>query len=525
MPPTRKNSIILEGDYASGVLGTFRIIRGFATLQDLASISTPFLMNSTADQAGELSGHQRAIDHLHAASIKRYLQDGKPRFIPEIILSIRGEFDTELDDQSTPVGVICTTPGLWIRRKFKSKNITTHRIAVPNSALKTVVDVEKRIRRIDGNHRLHLAGELPFDATSPTKYLAPFCAVLLGPPGDANDDFVEAMLFHTINSTALPLDSEHALQLILGQAARFLPTAADEFAANPPLHLTRLLKRKIDAMPMPQRARLGATPATVLNSAARTMVAADNALPNELAAMDAYADGFSAAITDMLSRLPETCPELCTADYFIELASLAWEDAKSETEYDARINRAVATLKDMSKWLGREGLHSIRSKSSIAQQLFEIYHSLRSRIPKRVFLARWYPTDTDGEHKSRADLRLVELKRLVEEQLGLQLIDMGTRVGGTYQIPPAMYEAISTSDIVLADLTGVRPNVMIEVGFALRGSSNGRILLYYETTDDMKMPFDIHGFQHIPIAQAAEIHTKLKPAIEAIIDQARVGLI
>src|SRR4051794_21309942 len=100
MPPSRPSSIILEGTYASSVLGSFRIIRGFATLQDLASISTPFLVNDTGDQSAPLSGHQRSIDQQHADSIKRYLQNGKPRFIPEIILSIRAEYDAEVDAQS-----------------------------------------------------------------------------------------------------------------------------------------------------------------------------------------------------------------------------------------------------------------------------------------------------------------------------------------------------------------------------------------------------------------------------------------
>ena len=78
---------------------------------------------------------------------------------------------------------------------------------------------------------------------------------------------------------------------------------------------------------------------------------------------------------------------------------------------------------------------------------------------------------------------------------------------------------------MVADLTGIRPNVMIEVGFALRGHSNGRMLLYHDTRCAMKVPFDISGFQYIAISDAAEIHTKLKPAIKAIIEQANVAII
>lgn len=524
MPPSRSSSFILEGDYADGVLGQFKIIRGFATLQDLASISVAFEMNAADAEAGELSGHQRVIDETHAESIKKYLQGGKPRFIPEIILSVRADYTKELDDQSNEIGVICKTPNLWIRRKYNSKNIRTHQIAVSKDRIETVVKTDRRIRRIDGNHRLHLAHQLPPDPAVASKYLAPFCAILLASPGDANDDYVESMIFHTINNKAVPLDSEHALKLVLGQAAKFRATSEEEFSSDPALHLTRLLKNKIDLMPPTQQRRLGRTPATVLNSAASALVGKSTTLALNRSDMVKYANELSGAITDILARLPANHPELCKADFFIELASLAWSDTDPTQEPDLRINQAVVTLEGIGRWLGRDGMHRIQSKRSIAQQLMEIYRSVQSRVPKKVFLARWYPMDSDKKEKTRADLRLAELKKATDS-LGLELIDMGTKEGGTYQIPTAMYDAIDSSEIMLADMTGIRPNVMIEIGFALRGHRNGRMLLFYDSRSELKVPFDIAGFQYIEISDAAEIHTKLKPSIETIIDQAKAALI
>jgi len=102
--PRPSRYITIEGQFASGVLGTFRIIRGFATLQDLAAISAPFPMNLTPAAGGPVTGHQRAIDPQHAESIKRYLQEGRPRFIPEIILSIRADCREELDPPAKEIG-------------------------------------------------------------------------------------------------------------------------------------------------------------------------------------------------------------------------------------------------------------------------------------------------------------------------------------------------------------------------------------------------------------------------------------
>lgn len=529
--------VTIEGDFANSVLGTFRIIRGFATLQDLATISAPFPMHAGAGDGQQLSGHQRSIDSAHAESIKRYLQNGRPRFIPEIILSIRVECDEVRNTNQQAIGVLSDnrTQGLWIGRRYRSPTVATHRIRVVRSELDRIVNTEQRIRRIDGNHRLHFAGQLLADATSPTKYLAPFCAILLGPPGDANDDFVESMLFHTINSTALPLDSEHALQLVLGQAATFRPTDDEEFSTNAPLHLTRLIKQKMDVMPRLQRDRLGATPATVLNSAATAMVAQFADLSQSRPAMDSFADSLSSAITDILARLPGTHPGLCKAEFFIELASLAWGETDPNAGHQNRVDQAVATLEALGRWLDHDGLHNIQGKRSIAQQLFEIFRSVRLRVPKRVFLSRWYPVDADGNEKSKANLRKQAIDQTLNELRGegidLALDDPGTETGGTFGIHQEMYDALSRNDIILVDLSGVRPNVCIEAGYALKHLERGRLILLFQPTEATENnkhkwdnpPFDLTTFRYEKIADTGEIPGKLKPHLKAIHREALDG--
>src|SRR5690606_455320 len=100
------------------------------------------------------------------------------------------------------------TEGLTVRRRHKSRTMRTQQITVDLQKLDDL-HAARVIRRTDGNRPLHRAAELAADDLNSTKYLAPFCAVLLGPPDDTNDDFTEAMLFHVINSTARHLDSEH----------------------------------------------------------------------------------------------------------------------------------------------------------------------------------------------------------------------------------------------------------------------------------------------------------------------------
>lgn len=528
--------IKIRGQYASGVLGTFHIIRGNASLQDLAAISAPYPMSAPEVGATVVQGHQRPINAEHAKEIKRYLQEGDLRFIPEIILSIRAERTAVHDKAGREIGVKIDVPGLTVKRPYKSERLRTHDIYVARALIEKLVTQEQRIRRIDGNHRLHLAAELEYDKTSPTRYLAPFCVILLGPPEDMNDDIVESLVFHTLNSTALPLPSEHALTLILGQPYEYSGTGGnEEFEASPDLHLTRLLREKIELLEQPHRERLGGTPATALNAAAKSLIAADPSLKADSGKMREFADDLNAGLDDILARLPETLPEFCKAEFFVELACIVWQRTKPNGDYEERLDEAVSFLKSLGTWLDREGLHKLQPRQSLAQQLYDLFCMIRTRIPKRVFLSRWYPEDSDGDEKRKADLRKQGIDQtltdLRAEGIDLALDDPGTETGGTFGIHKEMYEALARNDIILVDLSGVRPNVCIEAGYALKHLERGRLILLFQPTETTENnprkwddpPFDLSTFRYEKIADTGEIPGKLKPHLKAIYQTAVNG--
>src|SRR5258705_8198287 len=274
--------LTFEGQFESRVLGTFRIIRGFANLQDLAEISVSYVMDDDGDGA-QVKGQQRTPDPDHAKGIKRYLESGEQRFLPEVILSIRTALTEEVDRPRKPMGVKSTSEenGIAIGRAWKSQNIRVHRLKVDRKKLANIRAM-KLIRRVDGNHRLALAETLKEDPSLLTKYLAPFCILLLGPSGEAADDYSESLIFHTINSTALPLESEHALKLILGQHADYDMAPDKEFAFSPDLHFTRLLRDGLLKLPEPAQSRLGNRPLTSLRGAVRGLLDMDPAVAKDL---------------------------------------------------------------------------------------------------------------------------------------------------------------------------------------------------------------------------------------------------
>jgi hypothetical protein len=95
---------------------------------------------------------------------------------------------------------------------------------------------------------------------------------------------------------------------------------------------------------------------------------------------------------------------------------------------------------------------------------------------------------------------------------------MGTEEGGAFPIHHRMYDAIASSDIIICDLTGQRPNAFVEAGFALKHHEKNRLIFLFEPQKrNETVPFDLTTFKYVPISQAAEIPNKVKSEIIAIL--------
>jgi hypothetical protein len=531
--------IEFEGLFSESVLGIFRIIRGFADLRDLAAVSVPYKMEATGEGI-RVVGNQRKESEKHAEEIKNYLEHSENRFIPEVILSVRvsvnlivsrGEIDLdELSLGEVVYGVKSIDSGLVdIYRRYSSPTMRMQRLRVRRSDLEQIKQ-NKIIRRIDGNHRLHLAEQLTDDPNTPAKYLAPFCLVLLGAPDNDADDYSESLIFHTINSTALPLETEHGLRLLLGQDPTHAMTPDNEFTYNPILHLTRLLADRLEGLHQPARQRFGERPLTALWESASNLIAMDDTIAHDRQTLTNFADDLFSALADIVTLLTVNHPSLCSTYGFFELAARVWRDAEGNN-HDQKVQWSVNYLDRIGNWLGSQGITSFLNPLSPAEQLLNTFRAAQFRIPKRAFLARWYPPqDAPNDAHKKANLRLQQLRLTLsnlEQQhgIGLELIDMGTEQGGAFLIHSRMYEAIASSDIIICDLTGHRPNVYVEAGYALKHHESNRLIFLFEpsNTDD-KVPFDLNAYRYVEISQAADILNRLMPDIISILRAAGASI-
>jgi hypothetical protein len=133
-----RQKISFDGLLQENVLGTFKIIRGFADLRDLAEVSVA--MPYQGSKNGQGTGYQRQRDEQHVEDIKRFLSKGRYRFFPEIVLSLRSKGTND--------------PVVTYAKRRSSPNDKAYWVSVNLKALRA--NNFDRIHRIDGNHRLDI---------------------------------------------------------------------------------------------------------------------------------------------------------------------------------------------------------------------------------------------------------------------------------------------------------------------------------------------------------------------------------
>jgi hypothetical protein len=302
-----------------------------------------------------------------------------------------------------------------------------------------------------------------------------------------------------------------------------------EFAFSPDLHFTRLLRDGLMKLPEPVQARLGKRPLTSLRGAVRGLLDIDPTVAKDLPTLKKYSKAVLAALNDVVTRLEPGHPAFCKAEFFIELAVRVWKATPNGDGHNARVDGTVAYLEQVAAWLGKDGMLDLHEGLSLSAQVLDIFAAVRTRMPKRVFLARWYPTASDAAEGANAKLRLKQIRLALkeiedEEATHLELVDMGTQAGATFPIHAKMYEAIASADIILIDLTGVRPNVCVEAGYALRHHDKKRLLFIFQPTKAFKsVPFDLNTFRYEWFKDTGEIPEKIKPHISAMLREAAVG--
>ena len=481
--------------------GSFLCLRGFCTLGDIAKYSI-------SDE-----NYQRPPIDDHIDDIVQFLNNPNDLFFPEVILGVNlDDFGVSEAEYAWFCQEVLNGQGVS-RKKLGNLSVSVFAKAfkqdtgipyIYNTASVYGFDSEedKKLYRIDGNHRLEAALDPRVRQEMLTR-LIPFCLVFFRDKKQYTEK--AATIFRNINFKARPILEEHNLKIVLQQKEVFTETILND---NPAYGkhfvwartvLEYLEKKPSNTLACVYKDSVCTFLIRILENIAKLnidetvlsiSIITDNDAKEFVAAMEAAID--DQRIKPMISCLP-IAETLC---YY----KIKDQDGR---EYDY-----------FCSWIAKNDFSKI--KKIDVGEIISIFDEIYRDIPKQLFLARWYPQD--GEEKRKSDARY-EVMCQIAKRLKIKLIDMEHERGGTFSIRDMIDQKLPESDIFVADLTGARPNVMIEVGMALHHIKKERVLFFFQPSNEVpSVPFDISGFRYESIVDSAEIMTKVAPNIEQILN-------
>lgn len=493
-----RQKVSFEGLLQENVLGTFKIIRGFADLRDLVAVSVAIPYEGS--KMGQGRGYQRQIDEQHVEDIKRFLSKGRYRFFPEIVLSLRSK------GANDPIATYA--------KRRASKTDQAYRISVNLKAL--TADGFSRIHRIDGNHRLEAAKRLIEEQTRSATFKdfnkAPFCFVILNSDKPDDDELAEAMLFNLINSKALNIRSEHSLAVLMRDGG----ASADRFVEDPQVYLTRWIRDKVKDWPQGFYAAMGDTPLSRLHAAAGVLLR-PGGLPNQtVIELESEAAKTFGPLYDLSVQLREKHETFVYSYAFLPVAAEVYaRHSKVETTREAntepnRIHRAARLLSEFALWFDRVGGRELPS-STDPSILWSVFKREFDKRAGQVFIAMSFRKSKTLQGVKQAFEEAIQHFNEAHPDSKLSPMRIDEQRGPSYEIPARVFQEIDQSRLVIADLTDEKQNVYCEVGYA-RAKGIPFFLTFQKNAANPsnKVHFDLAPYRYIEYETTHDLRDQLK---------------
>lgn len=508
-----RQKVSFEGLLQENVLGTFKVIRGFADMRDLADVSVAVSYHWVKNGPG--SGYQRQVDEEHVEDIKRFLSKGRYRFFPEIVLGLRSKGAAD--------------PIVAYAKRRSSVHDKAYGISVKLKALRE--DGFRRIHRIDGNHRLEAAKRLAAEQKSSATFkdfgTASFCFVVLDSDQPEDDELAEAMLFNLINSKALPIASEHSLSVIMRDDG----AASERFVEDPQVYLTRWMHNRVKDWPEGFYVAMGDTPLSRLYSAAGVLLRPGGVSKATEQDMVTEAGNLFGPLYDLAVRLRDHHEGFVHSYAFLSIATEVYtrhskvDPAKGANTQAERLRRAERWLRDFALWFARIGGADmpVPTDPSILWTVFKREFDKRAG---KVFIAMSFRTERALKDVGTAIDEAIDHFNSTHPNTTLVSKRADKQKGASYEIPAWIFSEIEESRLVIADLTDERPNVYLEVGYA-KSRGIPFILTFHKRRPQNKPPwdrqtslggkvhFDLAPYRYIEYESELELREKLKQELDA----------
>lgn len=199
--------IQLSGIFSESLGGTCTI-RGYAKYNEIVELSYPH------------PGYQRPAEDEHVAEISSFITSGSNSFSPEVVLAYTAKYNYYAQGASSEVdaladirsgkGFTSNVDGIAFKKEKAAGNGFLYTLSIPDKKYDRIED--KPFRRVDGNHRLLAIEKLIAEGQMRSNYLIPFCIIVFPDNVSMKD---EKIIFHNINSKAVPIRSERLLEGII----------------------------------------------------------------------------------------------------------------------------------------------------------------------------------------------------------------------------------------------------------------------------------------------------------------------
>lgn len=478
----------------SGILGESLggacTLRGYAKYDEIVNLSYPH------------DGYQRPSEDDHVNEISAFITSGANSFSPEVVLAYTAKYDYYKEGASSDVdaladirsgkGFTSNVDGISFKKMRLVENGVLYSLSIPEKTYGS--SEEKPFRRVDGNHRLRAIEKLMSNGQMRSTYLIPFCIILFPDNSQLKD---EKVIFHNINSKAVPIRSEQLLEGIVINKNDGLSFSDQELTekfgpeymlARTLLYTKPLAIRKLKSIPW-VKMNLITTIIDLINYVKQKCGPIDTVEKNE---------AFGNALSNALSAGKAISPEethiasglfflLVALNYKIELTTPA-EDCIT---YKSRLLSWANKYQITDAQINTE-----ENAANNADCIDAIYKRYAVSAEQRIFMSRCFSSEyNESENAIRRAIKEIN----EEKKSGLTLIRVDEHhEGATGQISDRIFREIEKAGLIIADLSSGKLNIPHEIGYAM-GLKRDLILIHNGTPEDAEknIPSNIRMFEQI----------------------------
>lgn len=387
---------------------------------------------------------------------------------------------------------VSNVDGIAFKKEKAAGNGFLYTLSIPDKKYDRIED--KPFRRVDGNHRLLAIEKLIAEGQMRSNYLIPFCIIVFPDNVSMKD---EKIIFHNINSKAVPIRSERLLEGIIVDSKdelSFSDKELDDSFGHEYLLARKVLKnkplaiRKLKAIPW-IRSDLITALIDIIESIQKRFGNIQTAEHEE-----AFGIALSNALND--AKLGENGTLLISSGLLFLLVALYYNIEISSPSADAvQYKDRLLTWSEKYQITDAQ-IDTEQNAASNAECIEAIFNRYVRSTEQTIFMSRCFSAEYN-ETENAIRRAINEINN--EKKTGIMLIRVDEHHEGTTgQISDRIFRDIESAGLVIADLSSGKLNVPHEIGYAM-GLKKDLILVHNGTSEEAEkhIPSNIRMFEQI----------------------------